>query len=242
MSKIKLAIHGHNYKVTALSGLDKHNRRLNREYGNTNIDITRKADNLILIGLKESLYRDAKQRIEEQVISYGGRVTKASNWICEFIVYAPENLSSEKTKDYFNTIVEYFSKNIGKDNILSAIVHRDETHTHMHLDFTPIINHKLSSKKVMTRNFLLRLHDELPEILSSKGYDVQRGEHVKDEERHLKGRSTRKYKSEIESEKSDLLIQCKTAQFISQELSRNNLEIAKKIILQEKRLNRNHTR
>lgn len=242
MIEIKLAIHGHNYKATALSGLDKHNRRLNREYGNKNIDKTKKGDNLIFIEPKKSLYQDAKQRIESQVISHGGRVTKASNWIVEFTIYAPENLSAEQLKDYFSIVVEYFGKSIGKDNILSAIVHNDETHAHMHLDFTPIIKHKLSSKKVMTRDFLLRLHDELPKVLSRKGYDIQRGNTVKDEERHLKGRSARKYKSDIESEKATLLKQCKTAQLIKGELEHNNLEMAKKLLLREKKLDKSQTR
>lgn len=239
---MKLALHGHNYKATALAGLDRHNRRINKNYGNDNIDKDRIKNNIIIVAPEENLYRDAKRRIDEQVIAYGGRVTKISNWITEFIAYAPENLTVEQIKDYFCTITDYFGEKIGKDNILSAVVHLDEVHAHIHLDFTPIIDHRLSSKKIMTRNFLIKLHDQIPQILSKKGYDVQRGDTVKPEERHLKGRSAEKYKSEIEAEKATVLRQCKTAQLVEKELKKNNLELAKKIILKEKDLKKDLSR
>lgn len=227
---MKLAIHGHNYKATALSGLDRHNRRLNKEYGNENIDRSRRDENIVVIAPVESLYRDAKKRIEEQVLSHGGRVTKASNWITEFTVYAPEGLSSERLREYFETVVTYFAKQIGKDNILSAVVHNDETHSHLHLDFTPIVENRLSSKKVMTRSFLLKLHNELPKILSNRGFDIQRGEPVEEEEKKLKGRSTKQYKQEIEAEKNRLLTDCKKAKLITLELIKGNLKLAHKLI------------
>ena len=233
---MKLAIHGHNYKATALCGLDRHNRRLNRDYGNENIDKARRKDNLFLIAPKENLYQDAKKRIAEQVIARGGRVTKASNWVTEFVVYAPEALTMEQQKNYFQIVINYFAEKVGHDNLLSAVVHVDEVHPHMHLDFTPIIENRLTSKRVMTRNFLLQLHNELPLILQAQGYDIQRGDTVKEEDRHLKGRSSRKYKSEIEKEKRELLKRCQAEKLLAIELRRNNIDLAKQLLLRERKI------
>lgn len=235
---MKLAIHGHNYKASALCGLDRHNRRLNREYGNINIDKARSADNILLIPPQENLYQDAKKRIEEQVIAKGGRVTKVSNWVTEFVIYAPEALTAEQQNNYFQTVVNYFAEKVGRDNLLSAVVHVDETHSHMHLDFTPIIEHRLSSKRIMTRDFLIKLHNELPPILQAQGYDIQRGDMVKEEDRHLKGRSTRRYKSEIEKEKVELLKKCRAEQLIAAELRKGNLELARKILERSQNIDR----
>ena len=232
---MKLAMHGHNYKATALNGLDKHNRRFNKEYGNLNINVARKEENILLITPVVSLYQDAKKRIEENVLVKGGRVTRASNWLTEFIIYGEPEMRREQAQKYFTLVVDYFAEKVGRENIISAVVHGDETHYHMHLDFTPItLDNRLSSKRIMTRQFLLSLHDELPKVLQAHGFHIERGESVKESERNLKGRSARQYKSEIEREKAELLKQCGTAKLVREQLLNNNLSMAEKMVERER--------
>ena len=57
------SFHCQNYKSGALFGLDKHNRRLNKNYDNPDIDPERTHLNRIYVEPKETLYSHCKKRI-----------------------------------------------------------------------------------------------------------------------------------------------------------------------------------
>ena len=62
----------------------------------------------------------------------------------------------------------------GYENMLSAVVHVDETTPHMHLNFVPINDGRLSSKSLFDRQKLAELQTELWEQVGKK-YGLQRG-------------------------------------------------------------------
>ena len=62
----------------------------------------------------------------------------------------------------------------GYENMLSAIVHVDETTPHLHLNFVPINDGRLSSKSLFDRQKLAELQTELWEQVGKK-YGLQRG-------------------------------------------------------------------
>ena len=108
----KFSFHCQCYKAGQLGGIDKHNRRLNKNYiSNPDINIERSKENRIYIAPKQSLYQDCKDIINKKVIANGGRVTKASNWICECIFSYPEELPIERldemVKEYNNLADKY---------------------------------------------------------------------------------------------------------------------------------------
>ena len=93
----KFSFHCQCYKAGQLGGIDKHNRRLNKNYiSNPDIDTERSGQNRIYIAPKQSLYKDCKEQIEKRVVASGGRITKASNWICEAVFSYPEELPLER--------------------------------------------------------------------------------------------------------------------------------------------------
>lgn len=63
------SFHCQNYKSGALFGLDKHNRRLNKNYDNPDIDPERTHLNRIYVEPKETLYSHCKKRIHKEVIA-----------------------------------------------------------------------------------------------------------------------------------------------------------------------------
>lgn len=204
----KLACHGHNYKKGAVGGIDNHNRRLSKNHSNEDIDPTRTHLNITFKETK-NLYQDCKTEVE-RVKQNGGRLRSDQNWITEFVTYAPPNLPDKDCQEYFQTVYDYFKEVFGENNIKSAVVHMDEHTAHMHLDAMPLIRDKsgrpvkLSSKEIITRKFLTDIHDNLPKKLKEKGFDVERGNKVKVEDRHLKGRSVRKFKADMEREKAQI--------------------------------------
>lgn len=79
------------------------------------------------------------------------------------------------------------------------MVHLDETTPHMHIGIVPFDkDKKLSAKRVFDRKALLEVQNNLPSILRSQGFDIQRGERGS-ERIHL---DTPEYKATVEEIKS----------------------------------------
>lgn len=83
----------------------------------------------------------------------------------------------EKTDDYFKACYDFFSKEFGIENVVSAKVHKDETAPHMHLHFVPVNkeNGRLQARVSMNKAKINYIHDELPKFLQERGFDVVRG-------------------------------------------------------------------
>ena len=77
-------------------------------------------------------------------------------------------------REFFRDCTEFFSRKYGKENIISAIVHMDETTPHMHLNFIPVNEGRLSSKSLFDRQKLAQLQTELHESIGRK-WGLQRG-------------------------------------------------------------------
>lgn len=227
-----LALHGSNYKAGQLAALDRHNLRQNMHYSNKEIDTNRTKENVILVRSENSLYQEAKSRIEKEVIPYQKRaIRKDANWITEFVVTVPEGIREhrEESLRYCRAVIDYFGGRVGVDNIVSAVVHMDETTPHMHLDFTPITQNSLSAKKIMTRQFLQSLHDELPKYLQKRGFAVERGIREPELARE-KSRDIHQYKKEMESQKQELGKQIQALRAVRQQLQKGNYKMAERLV------------
>ena len=75
---------------------------------------------------------------------------------------------------FFEDCSRFFMEKYGYENMLSAVVHVDETTPHMHLNFVPINDGRLSSKSLFDRKKLAELQTELWEQVGKK-YGLQRG-------------------------------------------------------------------
>lgn len=77
-------------------------------------------------------------------------------------------------QDFFRDCVQFFEDKYGEKNMISAVVHLDETTPHLHLNFVPINNGRLSSKSLFDRQKLAQLQTELWEKVGKK-YGLHRG-------------------------------------------------------------------
>ncbi len=75
---------------------------------------------------------------------------------------------------FFEDCARFFMDKYGYENMLSAVVHVDETTPHLHLNFVPINDGRLSSKSLFDRQKLAELQTELWEQVGKK-YGLQRG-------------------------------------------------------------------
>ena len=76
--------------------------------------------------------------------------------------------------EFFKDCTEYFAKRYGLENIISAVVHVDETTPHLHLNLIPITNGRLCCKDLFNRKALQELQTGLYEEVGKK-WGLERG-------------------------------------------------------------------
>lgn len=67
-----------------------------------------------------------------------------------------------------------FAERYGEENIISAVVHMDETNPHMHLNLIPVLDGRLCSKQLFDRKALRELQTDFHEKVGKK-WKLQRG-------------------------------------------------------------------
>lgn len=92
---------------------------------------------------------------------------KDVNVFCDWIVTAPQELSENEYADFFRETYKFLNNRYGKDNVISAYVHMDESQPHIHYAFVPVATDKkknipkLSAKEVITLKELKVFHKNL---------------------------------------------------------------------------------
>ena len=157
-------------KAGGVAACERHNERKKEAYkSNPDIDMARSKNNYHLIAPPKYTY---KKEINRMVAEAGCRTRKDSVMMVETLITAsPEfmnQLPPEEQKAYFQTALDFISERVGKQNILSAVVHMDERTPHMHLCFVPITPEgKLSAKYFLGYKLGGRLDKQYEEIVSA---------------------------------------------------------------------------
>lgn len=99
-------------------------------------------------------------------------------------------LSSEEQEQFFSDCTWYFANRYGEENIISAVVHRDETTPHLHLNIFPEHNGKICAKQLFNPKELKELQTDFHDKVGKK-YGLQRGKEGS-QKAHL---STAEYKA-----------------------------------------------
>lgn len=95
------------------------------------------------------------------------------NVMCDWIVTAPKELIPEELPLFFNETYKFLNDRYGKENVISAYVHMDETTPHIHYAFVPVVIDKkkgipkLSAKERITRKDLNTFHPDLTKHMTA---------------------------------------------------------------------------
>ena len=200
------ACHGEHVKKGGVSGRTIHNLRACENHSNETIDPSLSHLNWIFREPEnDTVYGETKKQIEKEVLAHGGRIRADSNWMEEFTFSIPNGmeLGADREYIYLKTCHDEMTKLVGEKNVKLSVVHRDEGgQTHLHFCFTPITKDgRLSSKELITRSFLNRVHDDIPKALRAKGFEVVRGE---PKSAGFKAQTVGGYKRDAEREKTRL--------------------------------------
>ena len=171
--------------------LAPHNERFKKKYANKNIDLSKTSQNYHLKLPKEKSYLKEYNRLIKENNLFQGQLHKNSIYVCEVILTSDNTFFNEigknETKRYFQECFKFMTeyKGIGKENILSAVVHLDEETPHMHLVYIPVVNSKDKKgnniRKISASEFwkgkdsYKNLQNQFYKYITEKGFNLERG-------------------------------------------------------------------
>lgn len=156
-----VSLHFTKYKANdvGVNGLQRHNERVpGQKHSNENIDDSRTDRNIILVSNNQKLNKRVADKIDKKranglkgVRKDAVRMVEGTVQLSGQILERSEAEQIEVLKDSF----EWFEETFGKDNIVSAVIHLDESTPHLHVDFVPFTKeNKLSAKQVLSKEKL----------------------------------------------------------------------------------------
>lgn len=197
-----------NEKLTRaeVNGKCTHNDRKAKCHTNKDIDPTKTHLNYYI---KKNNYTYTKEfDIFLQERNVTAHLKKTSIIMCQLMFTSDQEffdrIGEQETKRYFDECYKFICnyKNLGEENIISAVVHLDEGAPHLHLMFVPVVHTKDKDNKHIDkicardfwkgRNSYREFQDSFFNHVKSKGFDLERGLYV--EETNRKHMSVEKFK------------------------------------------------
>lgn len=181
-SGVSLHFEKHKGNNAGINRLQAHNERVEGgQHSNKNIDVDRTKDNIVLKKSDGSYYKQIKKIIENNRENGLKGVRKDAVRMVEATVQLSGQVldrSEEEQEQVLRQSYEWLKNTYGEKNIVSAVIHKDETNMHLHFDFVPIdSDHKLNAKKLMSKGNLQKYQNQFLEYLqeNNKSLNFVRG-------------------------------------------------------------------
>ena len=164
------------YHKQEVSPVEEENERDETyEADNPQIDSTRTKDNC---HMNSNSFGSYTEFINNRLNELGLRPRKDAVVMNSFVVGSDkaffDGLSKIQRYSFFSDCTKFFEERYGEENIMSAVVHLDETTPHMHLNLIPIKDGRLCAKDLLNRNELSKLQTEFHEKVG-KRWGLMRG-------------------------------------------------------------------
>ena len=159
--------------------LEAHHERQKEQYAsNPDIDTSRSKYNFHIVKPEGRYYHFIQNRIEQA----GCRTRKDSTRFVDTLITAsPEFFKKKSPKEiqkFFQRVADFLIGRVGKENIVSAVVHMDEKTPHLQLTFVPLTeDNRLCAKEIIgNRASLTKWQDDFHAYMVEKYPDLERGE------------------------------------------------------------------
>ena len=165
------------YHKTDIAPVEQENER-DETYraSNPQIDCNRTSGNYHIVKRQRNYTQFINDKIE--ALDSPTKVRKDAVLMCSFVVGSDgaffKNLSLQGQQQFFVDCTRFFAERYGEGNIISAVVHMDETTPHLHLNLIPIAGGRLCAKKLFDRKALTALQTDLYREVGAK-WNLQRG-------------------------------------------------------------------
>lgn len=153
---------------------------------NPQIDSSRTYNNYHVRKTEGSYLKSINKRLKE--LEQKRKIKDDAVLMCSFILGSGreffDGLSALEMRQFFYDVTVFFANRYGKENILSTVVHLDETTPHMHLNLIHVFEGRLCAKKLFDRVKLRSLQSDFHETVGKK-WGLQRGK-IGSTAKHLK--------------------------------------------------------
>ena len=166
------------YKRADIVGIERENER-DENYKSTRnpqIDKSKTHLNYHIIPFEKKYLASINQRIKQ--LSSKRKIKDDAVLITSFILGSDkeffDRITAEQQKQFFADCTDFFSERYGKENVVSAVVHLDESTPHLHLNLMPVTDGRLCAKELFDRTALRDLQTDFYEAVGKK-YGLERG-------------------------------------------------------------------
>lgn len=166
------------YKRADIVGIERENER-DENYKptrNPQIDKSKTCLNYHTIPYEKNYLPFIDERIKQ--LSSKRKIKDDAVLITSFILGSDKDffdgLAKEQQKQFFADCTDFFSERYDKENVVSAVVHLDESTPHLHLNLMPVTDGRLCAKELFDRTALRDLQTDFYEAVGKK-YGLERG-------------------------------------------------------------------
>lgn len=166
------------YKRTDVVGIERENER-DENYKSTRnpqIDKSKTHLNYHIIPFEKKYLSFIDERIKR--LSSKRKIKDDAVLITSFILGSDkeffDRITTEQQKQFFADCTDFFSERYGEENVVSAVVHLDESTPHLHLNLMPVTGGRLCAKELFDRSALRELQTDFYEVVGKK-YGLKRG-------------------------------------------------------------------
>lgn len=173
-----LLCHLDKYHRKDIVGVERENERVETYTSDRNpqIDSSRTQENFHTIKMEGTYKKCINARLKE--LNQKRKIKDDAVLMCSFILGSDKEFFDSLTKsemhEFFRDVTNFFAERYGANNILSAVVHLDETTPHMHLNLVPVFEGRLCAKKLFDRVELRELQSDFHEKVGKK-WGLKRG-------------------------------------------------------------------
>ena len=166
------------YKRGDIVGIERENERDEnyKSARNPQIDKSRTHLNYHTLPYEKKYLAFINERIKE--LAPKRKIKDDAVLITSFILGSDkeffDRITAEQQKQFFADCTDFFSERYGKENVVSAVVHLDESTPHLHFNLMPVTGGRLCAKELFDRTALRELQTDFYEIVGKK-YGLKRG-------------------------------------------------------------------
>lgn len=173
-----LVCHMEKYKRADVVGIERENER-DENYKSTRnpqIDKSKTRLNYHTVPYEKKYLSFIDERIKQ--LSPKRKIKDDAVLITSFILGSDKEffagITPEAQKRFFDDCTECFVERYGKENVVSAVVHLDESTPHLHFNLMPVTGGRLCAKELFDRTALRDLQTDFYETVGKK-YGLERG-------------------------------------------------------------------
>lgn len=166
------------YKRADVVGIERENER-DENYKSTRnpqIDKSKTSLNYHTVPYEKKYLAFIDERIKQ--LSPKRKIKDDAVLITSFILGSDkeffDRITAEQQKQFFADCTDFFSERYGKENVVSAVVHLDESTPHLHFNLMPVTNGRLCAKELFDQTALRDLQTDFHEAVGKK-YGLERG-------------------------------------------------------------------